>query len=267
MNFKTTVFVLLLSFSPLNNAKVNLSQNIQELDTRGFTIVDNAFSAKEMQEIQHHYKLAKSKAFDIMAKHPAQPRIFSENDTETKSQFWKVDKYLIMQAGPGRYEFYRGFNDGFFSSKTVLHNAKLDDLMQQIMNGEFTNYSSIIHSSSGSEDQYWHRDTNTLSNHSTDGEKLVTLDDFYFTILIPITVPFTIENGTTEFLPGTHRLSSKDFDYTKTAQTTVPVGSAIVFNGKINHRGKANLSAIDRPALCIVYHKRWYNDQYRTGVD
>ena len=47
----------------------------------------------------------------------------------------------------------------------------------------------------------------------------------------------------------------------------VPLGSALLFNGKINHRGTSNASQRDRPAIYTVYHKLWYNDQYRKGVE
>jgi ectoine hydroxylase-related dioxygenase (phytanoyl-CoA dioxygenase family) len=131
---------------------------------------------------------------------------------------------------------------------------------------DFTNYAGIILSQAGSSDQYWHRDTHTLSNTRTDGKELILLDDFYFTVLIPITVPFTIENGATEFLIGSHRLSADQFANGATVQMEVPLGSALVFNGKISHRGKANFSDRDRPALYLVYHKKWYNDQFRKGI-
>ena len=75
----------------------------------------------------------------------------------------------------------------------------------------FTSYGGVVHSESGSKDQYWHRDTDTMTNTGTNGEKLVTMDDFYFTVLIPITVPVTLENGPTEFMAGSHREPATNF--------------------------------------------------------
>ena len=45
------------------------------------------------------------------------------------------------------------------------------------------------------------------------------------------------------------------------------MGSALFFNGKTNHRGSANKSKEDRPVVYQVFHKMWYNDNYRKGVD
>ena len=149
----------------------------------------------------------------------------------------------------------------------MLRHPVLEELMKETLANEYTNYSGIIYSQKGSEDQYWHRDTHTLSSHNSDGKQLVQLDDFYFTVLIPLTVSFTEENGATEFFVGSHRLSCNEFDTCSKCQVEVPLGSALVFNGKMNHRGRANRSEEDRPALYLVYHKKWYNDQYRKGVD
>jgi hypothetical protein len=265
--FKKIVTVILFIVSSAAIAKVNVQANLQELDTRGFTVVRNVFTAEQIKLLRDAYLQCKTQAFAIIDNIPAQPRFFSENDGNNQSKYWKTAQYTILQAGKGRYDFYQGFDNGILASDIVKHNPILEKLMLAIMKDEITNYSGIIHSEPGSEDQYWHRDTHTLANVGTDGSKLVIHDDFYFTILVPLTVDFTIENGTTEFLEGSHRLAAKDFGNCKPVQVPVPLGSALVFNGKINHRGKANLSKDDRPALYIVYHKKWYNDQYRSGIN
>ena len=76
-----------------------------------------------------------------------------------------------------------------------------------------------------------------------------------------------MENGATEIMFGSHQLASHDFDQCDVKQVTVPLGGALVFNGKLNHRGSANQSEQERPALYMVFHKKWYNDQFRQGVD
>jgi len=240
--------------------------HLQNLETNGFTVVSEVFTKEEIVQAAQEFASLRSQALELIETTPAQIRYFGENNQDHASLYWKKGRQLILQAGPGRYDFYQGFQQGFFGSKNVLHNDALEELMRHLMGEEFTNYSGMINSLPDSADQYWHRDTHTLSNYNTDGSKLIALDDFYFTILIPITVPFTLENGTTEFLAGSHRLSAHDFDRCEPVQLEVPLGSALIFNGKINHRGKGNRSDTDRPALYIVYHKKWYNDQYRRGV-
>lgn len=242
------------------------SFHLQELETQGFTIVSGVFDNQEIQEISKSFEKIKARAFEIIENTEPKVRLFSENNNDNTSVYWKTNQELIMQAGKGRYDLYQGFKDDFFSSSQVTQNPKIHTLMKELLVDEFTNYSGIIHSMPGSEDQYWHRDTHTLANTGSDGSKLIGIDDFYFTVLIPINVPFTLENGTTEFLAGSHRLAAKDFKDCIPKQFEVPLGSALIFNGKINHRGKANGSEKERPALYLVYHKKWYNDQYRKGI-
>jgi ectoine hydroxylase-related dioxygenase (phytanoyl-CoA dioxygenase family) len=256
---KASILFLLCSYVSLLQATPDFTANLQELNTRGYTVVPHVLSKAEQQQLLQAYQQAKNKALDIMAVQKPITRNFAENDTANQSVYWKDKPYLILQAGKGRYDLYKGF--------IQAQNPVLDQLMQQLMHGEFSSYSGIILSTPGSEDQYWHRDTNNLTNVGSDGSKLILMDDFYYTVLIPITVPFTKQNGTTEFMVGSHRLAAQDFTQCTNDQLEVPLGSALVFNGKINHRGKANLSNLDRPALYLVYHKRWYNDQYRTGVN
>jgi hypothetical protein len=250
----------------LPEEKIDFSSSLHELETRGFTILDNLFSEEEIKDIAARFQTAKDKALKIIESSPPVVRYFSENNMDNKTQYWKTENEIVLQAGAGRYDFFKGFSKDLMASVSDLPYRTLEALMQQLMVDEFTHYSGIVYSQPGSEDQYWHRDTHTLEHRTSEGTHLVDLDDFYFTVLIPITVPFTIENGTTEFMAGSHKLPAKKFDQCALERLEVPLGSALVFNGKINHRGKANLSSEDRPAFYIVYHKKWYNDQYRKGV-
>ncbi len=208
---------------------------------------------------------------NIIQNTPAKPRAMEENDTAVQSMYWKPDKdTLILQAGKGRYDFYKGFggkDDGMFGTAAVLRNPRIHDIVKRLLIKDFTSYTGVIHNTVGSEDQYWHRDTDTLSNTNTDGKQMVLLDDFYFTCLVPITVPISMSNGATEFIQGSHRKAATEFSKLPAAQAEVPLGSALLFNGKANHRGKANRSAQDRPVIYTVYHKLWYNDGFRRGVE
>jgi hypothetical protein len=248
-------------------ATQDLTVNIEKLEKDGFTVVEGLFTPDEVEQFAQQFMLAEQKALCLMDTTPMQKRVWFENNKECSSQFWKSDDTVIIQAGKGRYDLYQGFKEGVFASEVVLRNPTLEKLVGHFLVDEFTNYSGLIYSKAGSQDQYWHRDTHTLKNVGTGGEILVEMDDFYFTILIPVTVPLTLENGTTEFMVGSHKLPASELGRCETAQLEVPLGSALVFNGKINHRGKANDSAQDRPALYLVYHKKWYNDQYRKGVN
>jgi ectoine hydroxylase-related dioxygenase (phytanoyl-CoA dioxygenase family) len=95
--------------------------------------------------------------------------------------------------------------------------------------------------------RYWHRDTDTLSNKNSNGDVLMGVDDFYFTCLMPVSVDITLKNGATEFMVGSHRKTADEFPTLQPVQVCVKVGSALLFNGKMNHRGKVSSACLRLP--------------------
>ncbi|MEN9343468.1 MAG: hypothetical protein RLZZ453_255 [Chlamydiota bacterium] len=243
------------------------STAFDELETSGFTVVPNVFSEQDLAELRSSYENMKAKAMALVASQPATCRVFENHGQITESRFWKTEDALLLQAGKGRYDLYQGFTDDTLTSPRVIENPQLLSVIQEVLKQDFTYEVGLLISEPDSSDQYWHRDVDLLSHIESDGAKMVALDDFYVTVLIPLSCSFTYENGTTEFLEGSHRLSALDFPSCSHVRTEVPLGSALVFNGKINHRGRANLSSEDRSTLYIVYHSKWYNDKFRRGVN
>jgi ectoine hydroxylase-related dioxygenase (phytanoyl-CoA dioxygenase family) len=241
--------------------------NLKDLEDKGFTVVENVFDAAEIEMMQRDYSNVKATAYDLMSTTDPRLRIWEESGQETRSEYWKRDGTIILHAGEGRYDLFRGFQTGFFNTDSVMKNKKIERLVSKLLVDNFTNYAGVVLSTPGSKNQYWHRDTDTLSNNSTDGKCLMAVDDFYFTCLIPITEDVTLENGATEFRVQSHRKTSEEFDGLSLERKCCPLGSALLFNGKIHHRGTENKSARDRPCIYSVYHKKWYNDNFRRGVD
>jgi len=249
------------------------AQNLDELERLGFTVVKDIFNIEEIERMKRDYEeVIKPRAHELVTTTEAHDRVWTENDTETRSRYWKGHDavsgkiQLILQAGEGRYDLYKGFDQGFFASETVVNNAKIEGIVKELLVDDYSSYSGVIQSDPQSSDQYWHRDTSNLTNRGTDGSKLVLMDDFYITCLIPILEDVTVENGATEFMVGSHRVAAGRFPELSLAQASVPLGSALLFNGKCNHRGKANESPRPRPVIYSVYHKTWYNDNFRKGV-
>jgi len=213
------------------------------------------------------YKDLAKRAVDMIENSEPHPRVWQENGETTRSKYWKDDKgSVILQAGEGRYDLWRNFQEGFFSSQSVVANSKLEELMKNLMVCDYKNYSGVIMSKPGSKNQYFHRDTDNLSI-STNGKALMAVDDFYFTTLIPIEKDIDLENGPTEFLKGSHRKTTDKFNELEINKATCKIGDALLFNGKMNHRGTGNDSKADRPVIYIVHHKEWYDDNYRKGVE
>lgn len=70
---------------------------------------------------------------------------------------------------------------------------------------------------------------------------------------------FTEENGATEILPGSH-LARRDPE-TDAIKAIMPAGSAILFDGRLSHRGGANRSARTRLAISPQYCQPWLRTQ------
>ena len=175
-------------------------RNLLDLELKGFTVVKDVFSNDEVSQLKNDYEIVKARAYEIMSTTAATPRVFFESNVETRSEYWKTNSELILQAGKGRFDLFLGFNKGSFASEFVTNNKVIGAIVSKVLISDYSSYGGVVLSTAGSSAQYWHRDTDTLSNHDTSGSKLVTVDDFYFTCLIPISVPLTIENGAPEFM-------------------------------------------------------------------
>jgi ectoine hydroxylase-related dioxygenase (phytanoyl-CoA dioxygenase family) len=77
-------------------------------------------------------------------------------------------------------------------------------------------------------------------------------------------VPIGVENGATEFIPGSHKMTCKEsimIDTNNRFQASIKefdLGSIIVFDGRICHRGLRNLTDKNRTVLYMVWTKKWY---------
>ncbi len=74
---------------------------------------------------------------------------------------------------------------------------------------------------------------------------------------------FTVENGATEVIPGSHRWGDRpvEGDQDGVVVAEMPAGSVIVFLGTTYHRGGANRSAGDRLAITPQYCAPWARPQ------
>lgn len=80
---------------------------------------------------------------------------------------------------------------------------------------------------------------------------------FALTFAIPL-VALDARNGSTAFVLRSHARDAGDDapDYVP----EVPLGSALLWDYRVNHRGEANLSESPRPVLFGVYCRSWWQD-------
>ena len=237
-----------------------LQSNLEELETRGWTVLKDLYTEKQLAKMRLDFKAVELKARSLMSAETKRERFWSENEEEVQSAYWKSDDdgCLILQAGLGRFDLYKGF-----SHDAISCHPRVATMMKSLLSSDFKSYSGYLLSEPGSEEQYFHRDTNNLSNSGSDGRCLMGVDDFYFTTLVPLT-RVTVENGPTDFYTGSHR-STAPFDHLTVDSVVLEAGSALCFNGKINHRGTGNRSNASKAALYAVHHKLWYNE-FREGI-
>ena len=106
--------------SSLECKEPDLTPPLQELETKGFTILHGLFDDGEIEDIAKRFQVIKERALGIIENSSPVIRSFSENNMTNQTQYWKTEKEVILQAGKGRYDFYRGFSKDLLSSTCAL---------------------------------------------------------------------------------------------------------------------------------------------------
>mmetsp|Transcript_24034 Transcript_24034/g.49615 ORF Transcript_24034/g.49615 Transcript_24034/m.49615 type:complete len:532 (-) Transcript_24034:86-1681(-) len=134
---------------------------------------------------------------------------------------------------------------------------------------------SYIQSETGSRDQLWHADMDPLFSEDIDEGSLL-LPPYGLVMIVPF-VDLDETNGPTEFIPGSNlpptSVEGGDASYwhdpadgtanpdAATVSLEAPRGSAIFFDIRTTHRGKANTSPTARPILYASYFREWFIDR------
>ena len=72
--------------------------------------------------------------------------------------------------------------------------------------------------------------------------------------------PLELENLKWIIITRSHRLTYKESIQNKHIQFNTNIGDAIIFDGRIFHRGRANNSEEDRPVIYNMIHRNWYTE-------
>eukprot|EP00747_Dinoflagellata_sp_TGD_P047994 gnl/TRDRNA2_/TRDRNA2_145345_c1_seq2.p1 gnl/TRDRNA2_/TRDRNA2_145345_c1~~gnl/TRDRNA2_/TRDRNA2_145345_c1_seq2.p1 ORF type:complete len:156 (-),score=30.43 gnl/TRDRNA2_/TRDRNA2_145345_c1_seq2:68-535(-) len=103
----------------------------------------------------------------------------------------------------------------------------------------------------------WHRDMGSLfEDESID----VSLPPIYLTMLIPL-VDLTAENGATELKLGSHKLPFEEAMSRPSWHAVCSIGSAVLFDARVVHRGGPNLTDDPRHVLYQTFIKRWWAEE------
>lgn len=111
----------------------------------------------------------------------------------------------------------------------------------------------------------WHRDTGQLFKYSEDLYQSdymnLGVPDYYFTVFIPLT-DIRTDNGPTEVILGSHKLSVNDARMMNRMYLLANCGDVIIMNGKLLHRGTPNFSDENRDVIYLVFAASWFDENH-----
>lgn len=148
------------------------------------------------------------------------------------------------------------FNDPTFYANPLVMPFFKKNLGEECIVGAM---SSVV-SFPGAPDQFLHRDSQAIFGDDYEIDQHVP--PYAMTMLIPF-VDCTTETGCTKVWPGSHRRNVEnaiEAEQTPPFEPEVKVGSVLITNSKVVHRGGANVSKRLRPLVYLTYHRKWFRD-------
>ncbi len=136
------------------------------------------------------------------------------------------------------------------------HSQVLPIIKAILQEGSYENSGPVIHTLSTARSpfatakaQQLHTDSRMPGTpYATNAIAMWLLDDF------------TIENGATRLVPGSHRrpfFPENDVSYPDEVSVVAPAGSVLIFNASVWHGGGVKVTDTDRWA-CVFTYGRWY---------
>lgn len=177
------------------------------------------------------------------------------------SYFRKDDHPDALRLGDQRYmltvEMEEPFIDpGLLASPLVLPIfRKL--LGDDCVIGAFTSVISLP----GSKNQSLHKDHPALFPSSRWHHRL---PNFAVQLIVPL-VPLDDTVGTTRVIKGSHKVPHKQAEKMETQDPVVPLGSCLMNDYRLSHRGLGNRSDKVRPILTVIFNRPWFRDYVNYG--
>lgn len=144
--------------------------------------------------------------------------------------------------------------DGPLAEARVVANGAICDVARAVLGGECVLDSfGVIVSLPGAAAQHVHADGVLFPGSPCNR----IIPPFALTVAIPL-VPVDASNGSTGFYLGSHHHERQDGEPDFVPE--LALGSALVWDYRVRHRGEANPSAHPRPVLFAVYCRSWWQD-------
>ncbi|MEO1489069.1 MAG: phytanoyl-CoA dioxygenase family protein [Pseudomonadota bacterium] len=155
---------------------------------------------------------------------------------------------------PGR--FYVALQiKGLFARPEILLPRAIDAILHDSLGPAYVFESwGLINALPGAAEQHWHRDGGVLfPSHPLEAMLPATA----ITVAVPL-VDLNEKTGTTGFALGSHR--SNEHVESPDYEPYVSLGSAMLWDYRVFHKGMPNRSAAARPFLYATFCREWWMD-------
>ena len=207
---------------------MNLQQHFDEIDERGFTIVPNLVTRDEVIRMKQALKLALEEDWQKFGGRPSKLR------------------ELVVELVTRGPRFHR-----------LLDNDVMHAIFSHFLTEQCTLYcynSAIMPPNQQTLACSIHVDTNFYT------------PDFYPRVQLTLALDdFTLENGATFYLPGSHRSPQRPTDeefYRNAVRTPRKAGDAVFFSTRCYHAGAVNKSGVTRYAVGLQACHPWMKQRF-----
>eukprot|EP00931_Biecheleriopsis_adriatica_P048454 TRINITY_DN27994_c0_g1_i1.p1 TRINITY_DN27994_c0_g1~~TRINITY_DN27994_c0_g1_i1.p1 ORF type:complete len:396 (-),score=61.67 TRINITY_DN27994_c0_g1_i1:10-1122(-) len=221
------------------------------------SMVDPECSGPWVRRVFNHFSGSKTAPLDKGLYNRVPIKQLSSKASDVKGQYG--NQSVIVRMGKGRYDFTHNMENTVLSKDEATRPEPIRSLLGSFLGpeSEWHSYPGGLPAEGTCGPGRWHRDTYSLWD---DEEMDAAILPFYFTMIAPLT-RVREEDGPTQFRLGSHLLPTGKVGAAPLASVELEAGDAILFDGRIVHRGGPRSKAAGaRHALYTVHHKWWYTD-------
>lgn len=161
----------------------------------------------------------------------------------------------VRNRNIGRSEFNFDPTLAVFGKEGLFRSTLLVHVVRGVLGARcVVETGGFVRSESGAKEQRWHQDVPHLFAAGPH------LPPHFIAVFVPA-VDVDAANGPTEFRVGTHIRANVA---TVASEIAIPcsVGSAVIFDGRVFHRGQPNASDGDRDVIFVNLTRHWFRDVF-----
>lgn len=211
-------------------SELEIERRLEDMKRDGFTIVEHAIDASLVRELR--------------------------DDVQRLERELAVQPATNLFEGVRTHRIYNLLARGAIYQQVPVHANVLPIIEGVLDRGCLVSSLSSIAIGPGETEQPLHAD-----------DQLIPLPKPHVSIICNTMwalTDFTIDNGATRFVPGSHRADRSPQPFGEPAETRaaeMPAGSVLVFDGSIWHGGGANRTTERRIGLAMNYCAGWMRQQ------